>query len=147
MNREKDKTIEDFTEEVIMAIWAIIQFSVWPVKASSKIGGIFENLIRSLIFYGLLLGVFFLYCFAHKKDFSHLNFLWFFIPGVLIFFFRHWLLSLNLKNPTAQKQQIKTEHLKKERLNFSGFTSLMEDKKSAPIGLSLISKKPVLFKC
>ena len=54
MNKEKDKTIEDFTEEVIMGIWAVIQFSVWPVKASSKIGGIFENLIRSLIFYGLL---------------------------------------------------------------------------------------------
>ena len=146
MNKEKDKTIEDFTEEVIMGIWAVIQFSVWPVKASSKIGGIFENLIRSLIFYGLLVGVFFLYCFAHKKDFGYLNFLWFFIPGVLIFLFRHWLLALNLKNPTTQKQQIKTEYLKKEIFNFSSLSSLMEDKQSAPIGISLITKKPVLLK-
>ena len=54
ISREKDKTIEDFTEEVIMAIWAVIQFSVWPVKANSKIGGVFENIIRSLgVLYGL----------------------------------------------------------------------------------------------
>ena len=145
MNKEKDKTIEDFTEEVIMGIWAVIQFSLWPVKANSKIGGIFENLIRSLIFYGLLLGVFFLYCFAHKKDFGYLTFVWFFIPGVLIFLFRHWLLALNLKNPTTQKKQIKTEDLKKENFNFSSLSSLMEDKKSAPIGISLITKKPVLL--
>ncbi len=145
MNKEKDKTIEDFTEEVIMAIWAVIQFSLWPVKASSKAGGVFENIIRSLVFYGMILGVFFLYSFAHKKDFSQLSFLWFIIPVVVIFFFRHWLLSFSLKNPNAQKQQIKTEHLKKESFNFSGFTSLMENKKSAPIGLSLISKKPILL--
>ena len=144
MNKEKDKTIEDFTEEVIMGIWAVIQFSLWPVKASSKIGGIFENLIRSLIFYGLLLGFFFLYSFAHKKDFSQLNFLWFFIPGVLIFLFRHWLLSINIKKPPPHKQ-IKTEDLKKENFNFSSLSSLMEDKKSAPIGISLITKKPVLL--
>ena len=144
MRKEKDKTIEDFTEEVIMAIWAIIQFSLWPVKANSKIGGIFENLIRSLIFYGLLLGCFFLYCFAHEKDFSHLNFVWFFIPGVLIFFFRHWLSLLDIKNTSVHKQ-ITTGYLKKQNFNFSGFTSLMEDEESAPIGLSLISKKPVLL--
>jgi hypothetical protein len=41
MKKEKDKTIEDFTEEVIMAIWAVIQFSVWPVKANSKNRGRF----------------------------------------------------------------------------------------------------------
>ena len=58
ISKEKDKTLEDFMEEVIMGIWAVIQFSIWPVKASSKIGGVFENIIRSLIFYGLLLGVF-----------------------------------------------------------------------------------------
>ena len=34
MRKEKDKTIEDFTEEVIMGIWAVIQFSLWPVKSS-----------------------------------------------------------------------------------------------------------------
>ena len=52
MRKEKDKTIEDFTEEVIMGLWAVMRFSLWPVKASSKVGGVFENIIRSLIFYG-----------------------------------------------------------------------------------------------
>ena len=141
----KDKTIEDITEEVIKGIRTVIQFSLWPVKADSKVGGVFENLVRSLVFYGLLLGIFFLYCFAHKKEFGYLNFLWFFIPGVLVFLFRHWFLTLNLKNPKTQKQQIKTEDLKKESFNFSSLSSLMEDKKSAPIGISLISKKPVLL--
>ena len=144
ISKEKDKTLEDFMEEVIMGIWAVIQFSVWPVKSHSKVGGVFENLIRSLIFYGLLLGVFFLYCFAHQKDFSHLNFLWFLIPGVLVFSFRHWLLSFNLRKPTAHKQ-IKTEDLKKQKINFSRFNLLMEDKESAPIGISLISKQPVFL--
>ena len=88
MRKEKDKTIEDFMEEVIKGIWAVIQFSLWPVKASYKIGGLFENIIRSLVFYSLLLGVFFLYCFAHKKDFSQLNFLWFFYPRSLNFSFQ-----------------------------------------------------------
>ena len=50
ISKEKDKSLEDFMEEVIMGIWAVIQFSIWPVKASSKIGGVFENIIRSLIF-------------------------------------------------------------------------------------------------
>ena len=99
-----------------MAIWAVIQFSVWPVKASSKVGGIFENLIRSLVFYSLLLrSVLSSTAFAHKKDFNQLNFLWFFIPAVLIFLSRHWLLSINIKKPTPHKQ-IKTEDLKKRKL-------------------------------
>lgn len=144
ISKEKDKTLEDFMEEVIMGIWAVIQFSVWPVKSHSKVGGVFENIIRSLIFYGLILGVFFLYCFAHQKDFSHLNFFWFLIPGVLIFSLRHWLLSFDLKKPVSHKQ-ITTKDLKKERLNFSRFNSLMGDKESAPIGISLISKKPVFL--
>ena len=144
MRKEKDKTIEDFTEEVIMGLWAVIQFSLWPIKGSSKLGGVFENLIRSLVFYGLLLGVFFLYSFAHKKDFELLNFLWFFFPGALIFFLRHWLLLLNFKKPTIHKQ-ITTDNLKKENFNFSSLTPLMEDKSSAPIGISLISKRPVLL--
>ena len=144
MNREKDKSIEDFTEEVIMGIWAVIQFSLFPVKASSKIGGIFENLIRSFVLYGLLLGVLFLYCFAHRKEFSYLYFLWFFIPGVLIFFFRHWLLSLNLKKPTKHKK-ITTEDLTNKKVNFFDFSSLMENPKEAPLGISLLSKKPVLL--
>ena len=145
MNKEKDKTIEDFTEDVITAIGLVIQFSLLPVKSSSKVGGVFENLIRSLIFYGIIAGCFWLYCFAHKKDFSYLSFLWFLIPCILIFLFRHYLLILNLKNPKIQKQKITTESLKKENFNFSKLFSLMEDKKSVPIGISLLSKKPVLL--
>ena len=143
MRKEKDKTIEDFTEEVIMGLWAVIQFSLWPVKASSKVGGVFENFIRSLVFYGIILGCFWLYCFAHKKDFDYLHFFLFFIPGVLIFLLRHYLLLFNLKNPSYHNDQITTKDLKKESFNFSGLHSLMEDKASAPIGISLISKKPV----
>ena len=144
MNREKDKTVEDFMEEVIMAIWAVIQFSIWPVKAHSKIGGVFENLIRSLVLYSLLLGVLFLYCYAHRKEFGYWNFLWFFIPVVLIFLFRHWILLLNLKKPPAQKK-IKVEDLRHNKLNFFKFSSLMENPLEAPIGCSLLSKKPVLL--
>ena len=145
MNKEKDKTIEDFTEEVIIGIWAVIQFSIFPVKASSKFGGIFENLIRSIVFYSLLLGGFFLYCFAHEKDFYYLHFLWFLIPAISIFLLRFWLLSFNLKNPNIKTKQIKTEDLKKENLNFSKFASLLEDETKAPIGTSLITKKPVFL--
>ncbi|MDE0119839.1 MAG: type IV secretion system DNA-binding domain-containing protein [Bdellovibrionales bacterium] len=145
MKKEKDKTIEDFFEELIMAIWVVIQFSLWPIKASSKIGGIFENLIRSFIFYGLLLGVFFLYSFAHKKDFSYLNFLWFSIPSVLIFCFRYLLFSLNSKRPKEIKK-ITVDNLKeKKKFNFYRFPSLMENPLSAPVGLSLISKEPVFL--
>ena len=145
MKKEKDKSIEDFTEEVIMALWAVIQFSLWPVKTNSKVGGIFENLVRSLIFYGLLLGVFFLYSFAHKKDFSYLNFLWFFIPSVLIFCFRYWIFSLSSKKPKEIKK-ITVDNLKeKKKFNFYRFSSLMENPLSAPVGLSLISKEPVFL--
>ena len=69
----------------------------------------------------------------------------FFIPGVLIFLLRHYLLLLNLKNPASHNEQITTKNLKKESFNFSNLTSFMEDKASAPIGISLISKKPVLL--
>ena len=144
MRKEKEKGIENFTEEVLMGLWAIMKFSLWPVKASSKLGGVFENLIRSFVFYGLLLGMFFLYSFAHRKDFELLKFLLCLIPGVLIFLLRHYLLLLNLKTPKAH-QQITTDNLKREDFNFSKLTSLMKDKSFAPIGISLISKKPVLL--
>ena len=145
MNKEKDKTIEDFTEGVIMGIWAVIQFSLFPVKSHSKVLGIFENLIRSLVLYSLLLGGLFLYCFAHRKEFSYLYFLWFVIPGGLNFsFFRHWLLSLNLKKP-AKHKKITTEDLQIKKTNFFDFNSLMENPKKAPLGVSLLSKKPVLL--
>ena len=64
ISQEKDKTLEDFFEELFMAIWAVIHFSIMPVKAKSGVGSVFENLIRSLIFYGLLVGLSlaFLFC-------------------------------------------------------------------------------------
>ena len=146
MRKEKDKTIEDFFEEVIMGLWAVIQFSLWPVKAGSKTAGIFENLIRSLIFYALLLGCFFLYSFAHKKDFNNLNFLFFFIPSALIFCFRYWLFSLNLKNKAKNTKKITVDDLKgKKKFNFYKFPQLLENPLSIPIGLSYISKKPVFL--
>ena len=145
MRKEKDKTIEDFFEELIMAIWAVIQFSLWPVKGSSKLGGIFENFIRSTVFYGLLLGVFFLYSFAHKKDFELLNFFLCFIPSVLIFCLRYWLFSLNSKRPEEIKKITVDNLREKKRFNFYRFPSLMENPLSAPVGLSLISKKPVFL--
>ena len=68
ISKEKDKTLEDFFEELFMAMWAVIHFSIMPVKTNSGIGSVLENLIRSLIFYGLLVGCLWLYCFAHEKE-------------------------------------------------------------------------------
>ena len=62
--REKDKALEDFFEEAVMAVQTVIQFSLCPVKSASKAGGVFENLIRSLSLFGLLAGGFWLYLFA-----------------------------------------------------------------------------------
>ena len=146
MKREKDKTIEDFFEELIMAIWALIQFSLWPVKATSKIGGVFENLVRSLVFYALFLGVFFLYSFAHKEEFKLSHFVFLFVPVILIFCFRHWLFSFNLKSKPKVSKKIKVEDLKeKKRFNFYHFPQLLENPLSSPIGLSLLSKQPVFL--
>ena len=146
IREEKDKTLEDFMEEVIMGIWALIQFSLWPVKASSSVGGFFENIIRSLMFYGITVGCFWLYCFAHEKEhsFSLLNLTWFFVCGVVLFSLRQWHFSMSLKNPVEHKK-IQVEDLKDRKLDFSKFYSLMEDSKKAPIGLSFISKKPVFL--
>ena len=143
MKKDKDKTIEDFFEELIMALWAIIKFSLWPIKTSSKTAGIFENLIRSVIFYGIITNCFWLYSFAHKKDFSYLNFLWFLIPSLLVFFFRYWVFSLNLEKNKEIKKITVDDLKEKKQPNFYSFSSLIENPLSAPIGLSLISKKPV----
>ncbi|MDE0092372.1 MAG: DUF853 family protein [Oligoflexia bacterium] len=143
---KKDKTLEDFFEELLNGSWALIQFSLFPVKVHSKIGGFFENFIRSSLFYGLILGCFFLYCFSHNKHFSPLNYLWFFFPACFLFLLRHWLLLNSLKKQGLIKKPIKTENLKQsKKLNFKDFPTLLEDKDKAPIGLSLISKKPVFL--
>ena len=146
MKREKDKTIEDFFEELIMAIWALIQFSLWPVKTTSKIGGVLENLVRSLILYALFLGVFFLYSFAHEEEFKLSHFVSLFAPVILIFCFRHWIFSFNLKNKPKVNKKIKVENLKeKKKFNFYQFPQLLENPLSSPIGLSLLSKQPVFL--
>ena len=144
MKEARDKTIEDFIEELIRVFWAVIQFSLRPVKASSKVGGIFENFIRSLVFYGIITICFWLYFFTNKKDFSYLIF-WLSIPGVLLFILRHWLVAFCLKNLAEKKERITTADLKQKKLNFSGLSALMEDKDFAPIGVSLTSKKPVVL--
>ena len=106
IREEKDKTLEDFMEEVIMGIWALIQFSLWPVKARSSVGGIFENIIRSLMFYGITVGCFWLYCFAHEKEhsFNLLTLMWFLVGGIFLFSLRQWHFSISLKNPVEHKK-------------------------------------------
>ena len=146
IREEKDKTLEDFMEEVIMGIWALIQFSLWPVKASSSIGGVFENIIRSLMFYGITVGCFWLYCFAHEKEhsFNLITLMWFLAGGIFLFSLRQWHFSMSLKNPVEHKK-ITVENVKAGKTDFSKFYSLIEDKEKAPVGISLISKKPVLL--
>ena len=147
---KKDKTLEDFFEELLNGLWVIIQFSIFPVKTQSKIGGFFENLIRSLLFYGLLVGIFFLYFFAHDKALSFWNYILLFLPALILFFLRHFLLLNALKNYHSIPKALKSSDLKLDKKlfkkqSFKHFSKLLEDKEKAPIGLSLISKKPVFL--
>lgn len=144
MNKEKDKTIEDFFEEMITGIWAVIQFSLWPIKSNSLMEGVFENIIRSLMLFGLLSGVFWLYCFAHERPLNYWYLTGFFVMGACLFSLRQWYFSITLKNPIENKK-IRVEDLKSKALDFSKMSSLLGNPKSAPLGLSLLSKKPVLL--
>ena len=146
ISKEKDKTLEDFMEEVIMAIWAVIHFSIMPVKAKSQIGAVFENFIRSSVFYGILVGCLWIYCFAHKKEhlFNFWNLTYFFMGAAVLFSLRLWYFSWNVKK-TLPLEKITTEKLKKKKLRFSKLYSLMEKEESAPVGISLISRRPVLL--
>ena len=146
VSKEKDKTIEDFMEEIIMVIWAVIHFSIMPVKAKSMILAVFENLIRSLILYGWLVGCLWLFCFAHQEEyfFNRWYLLHFFVGSALYFFLRQWYFSWSF-NKNLPLEKINVEKLKKRRLKFSKLFSLMEKEESAPIGISLISKRPVLL--
>ena len=54
ISKEKDKTLEDFFEELFMAIWAVIHFSIMPVKTNSGIGSFLKTLSALLFFMDFL---------------------------------------------------------------------------------------------
>ena len=143
---EKDKTLEEFFEELLMAIWAVIHFSIMPVKSKSVWFAIFENLIRSIIFYGILVGGLWLFCFAHQEDyfFNRWYLIHFAVVSALYFGLRHCLFLWTSKK-NVKWEKITVDKLKKNKLNFSKLYSLIEKENDAPIGISLLSKKPVLL--
>ena len=143
---EKDKTLEQFFEEVLMAIWAVIHFSIMPLKSSSKLVAVFENLVRSSVFYGLLVGGLWLFCFAHKEEyfFNRWYLIHFFVVALLYFSLRHLLFLWGSKR-NLKWEKITVDKLKKKKLKFSKLYPLMESEKETPIGLSLLSEKPVLL--
>ena len=145
ISKEKDKTLEDFMEELFIAIWAVIYFSIMPVKAKSSIGSVVENIIRSLIFYGILAGCLWLYCFAHKEDyFNRWNLFYFSVLTALLFTIRHFL-SKRQRRLSFKIKKITTKDLKFQKIKFKELFRLMEFKDKTPIGISLISKQPVLL--
>lgn len=144
MNKEKDKTSEEFFEELLMAIWAVIQFSIAPVKSKSNIGSAFENLIRSILFFGLLVGCLWIYSFAHEKKtlLNNWNLFYLFLGSAFLFTLR-WLFSKREKATDIKPEKITTKNLRFKKLNFKKLVPLIEDKSKTPIGISLISKEPV----
>ena len=146
VSQEKDKTIEDFMEEIIMVIWAVIHFSIMPVKSKSGVVAVFENFARSLVLYGWLVGCLWLFCFAHQEEyfFNRWYLLHFFIAVALYFSLRHWYYSWSF-NKSLPFEKITIGKLRKKRLKSSKLFSLMEKEESAPIGISLMSKRPVLL--
>ena len=158
MSQAKDKTLEEFFEEILMVFWAVIHFSIMPVKAQSVFFAVLENFIRSLIFYGLLVGGLWLFCFAHKEEyfFNRWYLIHFFVVSAFYFTLRHFLFLYSLKKQ-AKTKKITTQDLnfkKLKKLNSSKLdsskpssklTTLMKDKNKAPIGLSLVSKRPVFL--
>ena len=144
VSKEQDQTLEKFMEEVIMGIWAVIHFSIMPVKAKSGIGGFFENIVRSLVFYGLLAGCLWLYCFAHKKEYLFNKWYLFYLFLVSAFLFAvRWLFSKRERKTDFKTRKITTRDLNFKKINFSKLFSLIENKEKTPIGISLISKEPV----
>lgn len=146
MTIEKENNLENIMEEIISGIWNIIQFSLLPIKAHCQTVAIFENFIRSFVCCSLIAGGFWIYSFSYRKDyiFHAQYFLWLFIIGILIFSIRHLYFLCFFKNASIQKK-ITVEDLKNKNLNFHKLLSLMKDPKYTPLGISLISKKPVLL--
>ena len=143
---EKDKTIEEFFGEIFMAIGAVIHFSIMPVKSKLLLVAIFENIARSLVFYGLLVGGLWLFCFAHQEEyfFNRWYLIHFFVVATLYFFFRHYLFLFDSEKD-LKWEKITVDDLKNRNLNFSKLYPLMESENDTPIGISLLSKKPVLL--
>lgn len=148
MNKEKEieRNFENFIEEIILGVWTIIKFSFLPIKSSSQIGALFENLIRSFLFCSLISGGFLIYSFSNKKGYllSEWDLSWFFILWVLVFAIRYLSFLFGFKN-VASSQKITVEDLKSSKLNFCKLPSLMENPKFSPLGISLLSKNPVLL--
>ena len=144
IREEKDKTLEDFMEELFMVIWAFIHFSIMPVKAKSNILAVFENLLRSVVLYWILVGCLWLFCFAHKDEyfFNRWYLFHFAVVAALYFSIRHWYFSWSLKK-TLPLEKITVEKLKKRKTKFSKLHSLMKKSGEAPVGISLISRRPV----
>ena len=146
IREEKDKTLEDFMEEIFMVIWAFVHFSIMPVRAKSEVLAVFENFARSLVFYGILVGCLWVYWFAHRDEyfFNRWYLFHFAIVATLFFFIRHWYFLWSLKK-TLPLEKITVKKLKKKKIKFSKLYSLMEKTESTPVGISLISKRPVLL--
>ena len=146
ISEEKEKTLEDFMEEIFMVIWAFIHFSIMPLRAKSEVLAVFENLARSLMFYGILVGCLWLFCFAHQDEyfFNRWYLFHFGVLTVLFFVIRHWYFLWSLKK-SLPLEKITVKKLKKKKIKFSKLYSLMEKEKAAPVGISLISKRPVLL--
>ena len=144
---EKDKTIEEFFGELFMAMWAVIHFSIMPVKADSSVLATLENLIRSLVFYGLLVGGLWLFCFAHQDEyFFNLWYLFHFSVVALLYFALRQGIFLWGPKKILNSEKITVDNLKlRKNLKFSKLYPLMESERNAPIGISLISRKPVLL--
>ena len=143
MNKEKETTLESFMEDVITTIWNIIYFSIAPIRAKSEVAGWIENFIRSIIFYLLLLGgVWFFYFIKKEESFlNHWHLFYFFVLSSVVFVGRSFFWLKAKKNFIPKK--ITVEDLKHQRLNFKQLFPLIDHKDKTPIGVSLISKKPV----
>ena len=146
ISEEKDKTIEDFLEEIFMVIWAVIHFSIMPVKVRHGGLALFENFMRSSILYGVLVGCLWLFCFAHQDEyfFNRWYLFHFALLAGLYFSLRQWYFVWAFKK-NLPLEKITVEKLKRRKLKFKKLYSLMEKKEDAPVGISLISKRPVLL--
>ena len=89
----------------------------------------------------LLSSGFWLFCFIKESTFNLWCLLYFFIASLLVFSIRQ-LLFQNQKT-VFNNNKITVEDLKFQKLNFKPLFKIIEDKNKTPIGLSLISKKPV----
>ena len=146
MNTEKDKMLENFMEDVLQGLWTLCKFAVLPVKSSSKTEVLFENLIRTFLLCGVIILCIFIYGFVKDENYllSSWTFIFTAVSGVLIFFIRCFWFLLFFEQP-EHKRKITTKDVKSKRLNFSKLVPLLENSSASPVGVSLLTKKPVLL--